>query len=366
MTEPSEALKAVHLILVGTDPASGLGGISTALGGYREILSSRRIGFSIIPSHHPAAPLRQFWPAMKALPGIALVKKRCRQSGVRPILWLHVGAWPSLVRKAIIAAFFRRDRTPVIFHLHGIEVFFYLGNFWGRTLVRLCLRGADLVAVPTPWWLDALGRSGVPSDKMVVLPNPLSPALGIDHIEPAFSAKSGVVAVMSRLVEGKGVEKVIAALRFLPSSVSLEIAGDGPLKKGLERAAMEAGLHDRVIFHGWVDAEGRARLLRKAEVFCLPSRMDSFGMVFLEAMAFGVPVVALRWGPVPDVVPDGSCGRLADSDDPQELAALIEEVMKKGKGYFSENCRKWVRERFAPEFLLTRIVNMVRRAENAT
>ena len=105
------------------------------------------------------------------------------------------------------------------------------------------------------------------------------------------------------------------------ASFRLEIGGDGPERDSLEALAARLGIGDRVTFCGWVDDV--AAFLADADLFVLPSRIEPFGIVVLEAMACGVPIVATRVsGPLETL--DEDTALLVPSDDP---AAMAEAVM---------------------------------------
>lgn len=120
----------------------------------------------------------------------------------------------------------------------------------------------------------------------------------------------------SRLVKRKGLEAALAAARRL--DLPLWIAGDGPLRQRVERAALESD--GRVRYVGWADRRGMARLLAGARSLWLPSLWaEPFGIAGLEALAAGVPVVASRSGGVAEWLDDGVSGFLIP---PGEVAAL--------------------------------------------
>jgi glycosyltransferase involved in cell wall biosynthesis len=82
-----------------------------------------------------------------------------------------------------------------------------------------------------------------------------------------------------------------------------------------------------VEFLGHVAFDRLAGEYRRADVFCLPSRQEAFGIVFLEAMAAGLPIVAARAAAVPEVVPDGVCGILVPAGRPDELAHALNHLL---------------------------------------
>jgi glycosyltransferase involved in cell wall biosynthesis len=86
-------------------------------------------------------------------------------------------------------------------------------------------------------------------------------------------------------------------------------------------------LSDRVELPGRLDRPGVAHTLAGASLFVLPSRHEPFGIVNVEAMAAGVPIVATAVGGIPDLVRDGVEGLLVPADDPVALAAAMESVL---------------------------------------
>jgi glycosyltransferase involved in cell wall biosynthesis len=104
---------------------------------------------------------------------------------------------------------------------------------------------------------------------------------------------------LGRLVGWKAVDLLIDAFRIVADrcpEARLEILGDGETRQELEAQTARLGLTDRVEFAGWLSAEEGARRLRGSDVFVLPSLRESGGVVLLEAMSVGLPVVASRWG----------------------------------------------------------------------
>ena len=86
--------------------------------------------------------------------------------------------------------------------------------------------------------------------------------------------------------------------------------------------------------------------MANASVFCLPSRKEPFGIVLLEALSFGLPVVATAVGGVPEVLGGGSLGYLVGPDDPEALAAALNKAAKQGPPAPPEHLKKVVRERY--------------------
>ena len=122
--------------------------------------------------------------------------------------------------------------------------------------------------------------------------------------------------------------EAFARLRQSHPAVRLRIVGGGPELPRLRARARELGLGERVTFLGEVPDGGAVRReYLAADLFCLPSLQEGFGIVFLEAMAAGLPIVAARTAAVPEVVPGGEAGLLVPPRDPAALAAALARLL---------------------------------------
>jgi glycosyltransferase involved in cell wall biosynthesis len=178
------------------------------------------------------------------------------------------------------------------------------------------------VLVASPFVADVLAGAGVAAEQLRVVPYPVGPGGG-------RPGKPGTdVVYIGRLVAAKGVDVLLRSLGRL-DGVRAAIAGDGPERDRLERLAREQGLEERATFHGWVDDDERARLLASARTLVLPSLWDEpFGIVGLEALAAGVPVVASDVGGIPSWLADGEAGLLVPRGDSDALAEALGVVLR--------------------------------------
>jgi glycogen(starch) synthase len=131
-----------------------------------------------------------------------------------------------------------------------------------------------------------------------------------------------------RLVPEKGVDTLIRAAALLKTAgASLLLVGDGPERKQLEESAARLGIGDRVRFTGFVTHDSIPSILRRADVFVLPSLSEELGSVLLEAMHSGAAIVASRTGGIPALVHHGRNGLLVTPGDAPELAAAIDRLL---------------------------------------
>lgn len=131
------------------------------------------------------------------------------------------------------------------------------------------------------------------------------------------------------------------------------LMGDGPERAGLEGLGRELGLQDRMTFTGWVEPPWVAR--QRCDVLVMPSRVEGFGLVAVEALLAGIPVVASRVGGLSEVVEDGVTGLLVPSDDPEALASALRELEGDSvlRAELAERGRADVRRRFSVEAMMS-------------
>jgi phosphatidyl-myo-inositol dimannoside synthase len=142
---------------------------------------------------------------------------------------------------------------------------------------------------------------------------------------------------VSRLVERKGQDTLIRVLPRIRDRVRdarLLIVGDGPHRGELERRAADLGVRDAVVFAGRVSDDELPAHFAAGDVFAMPCRerkggleVEAFGIVFIQAEAVGVPVVAGDIGGVPDALRDGTTGRLVDPRNDDAVAEAIAELL---------------------------------------
>ena len=188
---------------------------------------------------------------------------------------------------------------------------------WHWPVQRLAARAADAVVVPSPSAARvATEWAGVPAGRVVVIPNAIDPA------DWPAAGRTGDVVFLGRLDPVKDVPTLVAAVARLPG-VHLHVYGDGADRPRVVAAARS--IADRVTLHGTIPRPQVA--LTRAGVLVLPSLAEGFGLVLIEAMAAGVPVVATDVAGVRDVVRDGVTGLLVPPADPAAMAVAIGRVL---------------------------------------
>jgi phosphatidylinositol alpha-1,6-mannosyltransferase len=256
--------------------------------------------------------------------GFGRHKLKCTAHALRlaPQVQVAYLAHPNLAR---LGALLRLTNPKLRYWVatHGVEVWRPL-----KPLSRLALRGAHGVTAPSRFTLEQLRtRQGLNPSKLALVPHGLEPGFadsGLDRDEPS---PSGLILTVARLAEaGKGIDTVIRALPKVLQAVpgaSYIVVGEGCQRACLEQLAAQSGVHDRVHLVGRQGEQELKNCYRKADVFVMPSRQEGFGIVFLEAMAFGKPVIGAAFGGIPDIVVDGVTGFLVKYGDVEALAERL-------------------------------------------
>lgn len=158
-----------------------------------------------------------------------------------------------------------------------------------------------------------------------------------------------LIASVGRLTRYKGFRYLldaIAVLKVKQPAVVLEIAGNGPQREELENYCKQIGLTDNVRFLGFQPQP--QKLLEKAALVVIPSTVEPFGLVFIEAMAYGKPIVAFDVPAGNEIVKDGETGFLIEPFNVEAMADKMEKILvdRKLAEYLGRNARTLLNEKF--------------------
>lgn len=199
---------------------------------------------------------------------------------------------------------------------------------------RLAVRRADAVVSTSRYSRRRIVQAyGVPAAKVVIVPELIDLSAWTAEAPPHEDGRADPPAILTvaHMYPRKNLGLLLnafARLRDAGQSFRGWIVGDGPCRRAWERLRDSLALQDRVTFLGTIPRRQLLERYRQAAVFCLPSRQEGFGIVFLEAMACGKPIVAARAAAVPETVADGETGFLVDPDDPEALARALAVLLR--------------------------------------
>jgi glycosyltransferase involved in cell wall biosynthesis len=224
-------------------------------------------------------------------------------------------------------------RSRRVLFVHGIEAWQYRSP-----LHALGVRQMQHIVSVSQYTLDLLRREYglTPSGHDFILPNPVSPDL-LDaadrvHLGAGDTGPPRLVSVTRLGIHDapKGIDRVIEALptllRQFPDLV-YRVIGDGPDRVRLAALAKRLGVEQSVCFRGWISEQDLMQEFAACTLYVMPSVKEGFGLVFIEAMAYGKPVVAARATAVPEVVPHLKAGLLIEPDNVMQLANAISALI---------------------------------------
>lgn len=236
-------------------------------------------------------------------------------------------------------------RKPHVITSHVLDA-----NLFGKfrcfiPILSIIVASADLITTNSSYTKQQI-------EGLVPLPCPckvIPMGVHLPHVSPSSKEVpcGNIVLFVGRLVEWKGVDTLIRAMSYVKKEIpdaQLNIVGEGPFRDSLERLVRDTGLTEVVRFFGKVNDEDLAGLYNSSSVFVLPSRtyqglvMEGLGVVLLEAMSHGIPVIGSNVGGIPDIITDGENGFLVPEQEPVALAEKI--VILVSKPSFAERFRK--------------------------
>ncbi len=220
-------------------------------------------------------------------------------------------------------------------------------------LERLNARRAPLVLSTSRYCCERIqAHYGIAAERLALVPEGIDLSLWSPSTDAAALAQIDAardpctVLCVARQYPRKRVTDLLAAFPLVLSQLPqarLVVIGDGPEHGALQQQVADLGLGASVQLLGALSSDQEVRgWYQGASIFCLPSIQEGFGIVFLEAMASGLPVVSTTATAIPEVVPHGEAGLLVPPRDPAALAAAILSLL--GDPAFQERCRRFGRQ----------------------
>lgn len=269
---------------------------------------------------------------------------------------------------AAVACLMSRLDVPIAISWHSDVVRQRRAAALFAPLLGVLLRRCAAIIVASPSHIDTSPVLRAHRDLCRVIPYGIRTE-AFEHADAERAAElrrrygERIVLGVGRLIYYKGFEHLVRAMAEVPGTLLL--AGDGPLRGALEAEARRLGIAERVVLMGRVsDAELRASY-HACDVFALPSvaRSEAFGIVQLEAMACGRPVVNTRLdSAVPHVSLDGLTGLTVAPGDPAALAAALRALLDHParRAAMGAAARRRVREEFSAEPMARRTLEVYR------
>ncbi|OKH56221.1 glycosyltransferase [Calothrix sp. HK-06] len=299
------------------------------------------------------------------------------------------GSYPLKVRTSFFATeimyegFLQRPNLTIASHLHFSIASYFLKRIFGipywafahgieawdiqKPALKTAIHNADLILTGSSYTRERLlNEEKLDAKKVVILPNTFDssrfkPALKPDYLlkRHKLKPKQPVILTVARLsaLEGyKGYDQIIRALpqiRQVIPNIHYIIVGRGNDSQRIKELTTELAVQDCVTLAGFIPDEQLCDYYNLCDVFAMPSKAEGFGMVYLEALACGKPVLAGNQDGAISALCDGKLGALVNPDDVEEIAKTLIQILQ---GYYPnllmyqpEQLRQMVIEQFGFE-----------------
>ena len=254
-------------------------------------------------------------------------------------------------------------KIPLVLNFHGAELLLIRKKKWVKPLLKFAIKQAQAV----------FANSSFTAGKIKALRNvdvewsPYGTTLekGVRSVKPHTVNGKFKILFVGRHIERKGICYLIEAAKYLPRDLfEIRIVGVGDLTEQLHVIANDVKQSNpdsaEIIFTGKLSPEALANEYKTANVFTLPAIVDSkgdtegLGVVLIEAMELGLPVVASNVGGIPDVVVDGVSGILVPEKDPKALADAYKRLAESSE--FTEKILAGAQQRIDECFSWDKII----------
>lgn len=293
------------------------------------------------------------WPWVTTWSARKLLEQYSRHFGRPDLIHAHVAVWAGMAASYL--------PLPYVLTEHWTGYREGLLSSWQKPLVRRAFRRAQVrMAVGSALTQDIEPYTdGLPVE---VVPNLIDTEFFVPPASRPAPPPFRLITV-ANLRKRKRIDSIIRTLAHLVGNgldVVLDIGGDGPEREALKQLANDFGIASRVTFLGPLSREGVRRAMQRAHLFVLPSEYETFGVVYVEAMACGLPVVASRCGGPEDyVTPD--VGLLVPKGDDRALATAILDVLRSYERFDGNQIRCYAERHFSASVIAKKLIAIYER-----
>lgn len=325
---------------------------------FRRSHLSYESGLRVYRSYMPRVP--GVWPLLYVPWALISVWRFSRRFSFRPdVLHAHV-TLPAGLAAALVK---RLLQVPVVVTEHTGPFSLLMRNRPAAHATRFALRSADRVIAVSRALRDQIWSYPQLRRHIDIVPNVVNASAFAARRaprDPLGAARLLFVGEMETSI--KGVDYLLGAVSILRDrgvDARLDLVGDGRNRRDYEAMSRRMGVSSLCTFHGRLPHEEVARLMLGADLFVLPSLAETFGVVLVEALAAGLPLVATRCGgPEEIVTPD--VGLLVEPADSSALAAGIEDMLSRLDSFPARHLRDVAESRYGQESVAGRLLTLYR------
>ena len=260
-------------------------------------------------------------------------------------------------------------KQKIVIHWHSDIIRQKFALKFYRPLLNWMLKKADVIIGTSPKYIEESEQLKYFKNKCIAIPLGIKKEdLKVDEekireIKKKFKNKK-IIFSLGRFIYYKGFEYLIESSKYLPDDYVIVIGGDGELRKKYEKLIMNNNLLNKVFLIGKIPQTHLGSYYKACDLFCLPSieKSEAFGLVIVEAMSFGKPIVAtnIKGSGVSWVNQNGVTGLNVEPKNPKALAQAIKFICSNKEVYkkFSENALKRFNQEFTVDKEVSRILKV--------
>lgn len=332
------------------------GGIHSVIESYLDSETLRTFQIKFIPTHiehHFIVKYSYFLLSIiKSIP--------CLLNPDYRIVHLHLTKHGSIMRKCAFILLSKIFFKKTVLHMHGADFFEAYADYsplFKKLIIQLFKQADSIIVLSERRKREYSQLASL--EKITVIPNFVD--LPKERKRSAGTNGPKIIS-LGRLGERKGTGDLILALKRIENlPYSAELAGDGELEP-YKKSVSELHLDPRVKIKGWVNDEGKKRLLEEADIFALPSYHEDLPVAILEAMAYSLPVVSTTVAGIPELVDDGESGFLVNPGDIDALADRLSRLVESPglRRAMGDKGRSIIEGRFDRKKIEAKIVSLYR------
>jgi glycosyltransferase involved in cell wall biosynthesis len=348
------------VLMVGTD-LNEMGGIRAVVQGYVDGGLFERYNGTYVASHRYGSAWRKIFTACKAWIRVAYLLRELDT----PLVHVHMASRASFWRKFVVCRLARQAGRPYIVHLHGAQFADFYGKEAGplaRRAIRSTFAHASVVIALSQEWRERVLRI-CPSTAVEVLHN----AVPIPDMARARRSASSAPTLLflGHLSPHKGIYDLVRAFANVAQrfpQARLVLGGVGQVDE-LRQLAAQLNVAQRVACPGWLNAQDKNVALATSTIFILPSYDEGMPMALLEAMSWGLPVIATPVGGVPQVIEPEVNGLMIDPGDIDSLTRALTRLLQDPdlRRRLGSAARTTIETRFALGQALDQLTDIYRR-----
>lgn len=262
------------------------------------------------------------------------------------IYHLHLSEGGSVLRKFIIGFFIRLKRKKYIVHLHG-------RNFQSLLSKNLLSNSNAIICITEQMKGFIIENLGIKKHAFVI-PN-ICETIAERPMDLSEHKESIKIAYCGTFIKSKGVFDLIEAFEKakFECPTTLDLFGNGTPPK-IQK--------ENINVYGWVEHSEYLRLLQNYDFLALPSKYETFGLAYVEAMGSGLPVIGTFGPAIPEIVKNGETGLLVEFGNIEQLTRALEKLANDMdlRIKLSRNAWQDVKDRFSPQIVLKKLEEMYR------